>query len=228
MKRPALELMVTLWPQFEHFRDFSRDRRVTGGIRLNSAMMGPSEVDEQIALMEQAQPEVPIFFDVKARQLRVVETNVGVKTHLELVLNHPIEVDLREPITVLFKGGNDYALLERVTDQGRRLIFKGGPKYAVIAGESIHLRHPSYRMLGSVFTHVEKEKIVKFRKAGITRWFLSYVEQIGDVREFEELVGRGAEIRLKIESEAGLAYVQHGFVKRDGLSLVIAMLLYGS
>jgi hypothetical protein len=47
-------------------------------------------------------------------------------------------------------------------------------------------------------------------------------QALGDVDEFLELVGKDAEVWLKIESKKGLAYVATEFKKRENLVLVAA------
>lgn len=212
------QLLVTLWPSFPHFDRFAADARLSG-IRLNSAMITPAELREELVRLPGRHASVPSYFDVKGRQLRVMEVHT-VDRHLELVLNHPIHV--RTPCVVLFKAGEDRGLLERLEDGGRRLVFRGGPKYGIKAGESLHIRDSSLQMLGPTFLPHELEKIALVRAAGFTRYFLSYVEGQCDVDEFRELVGADAEIWLKIESKAGLRYVEETFRKTDGVTLVTA------
>jgi hypothetical protein len=203
-----------------HFVDFLNDDRLAG-IRLNSAMMSLVELDKELEIIEdEVEPgTVPLYYDIKGRQLRVEEI-IPLKTHLELILNHPITV--QTPTPVLFKAGADHALLESVEDDGRRLVFRGGPRYSVRAGESLHIRHPSLEIYGPLFTSLEKEKISKVRAAGLDKWFLSYVEKQSDVDEFRELVGRDAELMLKIESKKGMKFVAQEFRKKDNVSLIAA------
>jgi len=212
------ELMVTLWPSFPHFADFAADTRL-GGIRLNSAMMSSSELDHELAIIKATPDPVPLWFDIKGRQPRVVEVHEN-DSYLDITLNHPIRV--KTPTPVLFKAGADSALLERVEGDGSRLIFRGGPQFKVRAGESLHIRHPSFVIEGPLFTPAEVEKIAKVRAAGIKRWFLSYVEEQADVDQFLELVGHDAEVMLKIESKAGLIFTAREFVKKPNLTLVAA------
>lgn len=213
-----LKLLVTLWPSMPHFVDFLNDDRLAG-IRLNSAMMSLPELDEQLEIIDDEMDPgtVPLYYDIKGRQLRVEEI-IPSKTHLELILNHPISV--ATPTPVLFKAGADHALLEDV--HGKHLVFRGGPQYSVRAGESIHIRHPSLVIHGPLFTDLEKEKIAKVRAAGLDKWFLSYVEKQTDVDEFRELVGQSAELMLKIESKQGMRFVAQEFRKQDNVSLIAA------
>jgi hypothetical protein len=167
---------------------------------------------------------VPLYFDIKSRQPRIAEATVedgadGAK-NLVLRLTHAIAV--RTPTPVLFKAGDDGALLTAVEDDGTRLVFDGVPRYRVKPGESLCIREPDLRILDDVITDVEAAKIAKVKEAGVTRWFLSYVEQQYDVDRFLELVGRDAEVFLKIESPRGLEYVAREFRKRDNLRLVAA------
>jgi hypothetical protein len=214
----APELQVTLWPSFPHFKRFAYDDRITG-IRLNSAMMSNPELDQELEIVKSMPDTVPLFFDVKGRQLRVTEV-IPNKDHLDLRLNHPVEV--KTPSPCLFKAGADVALLDHLEEDGQRLVFKGGPRYRVSPGESLHLRDPGLKVKGNIFTEVELEKIAKVRKAGFTKYFLSYVEKQSDIDQFQELVGKDAEIWLKIENLAGLDFVANQFQKRDNLVLVAA------
>jgi hypothetical protein len=164
-----------------------------------------------------------LYFDIKGRQLRTTKIETvgeGYDRHLEMEINHSIAVDL--PVTVYFKAGEDSAICTQISN-GNRLIFEGGPRWNVHEGESIHIRHQSFKQSGSIFTAAEIEKIEKVRKAGFTtKWYLSYVETWREIAEFQELVGKDAEIRLKIESKAGLEFVAKDWKKSDNLSLVAA------
>jgi hypothetical protein len=212
------DLLVTLWPSFPHFKRFAYDTRVDG-IRLNSAMMSNPELDKELEVIAGLPRTCPLFFDIKGRQLRVTEVIPNQK-YLDIRLNHPIQV--KTPGVVLFKAGADYAVLDHLEEDGQRLIFQGGPQYRVTAGESLHLRDKSLKVLGDIFTEQELIKIDKVRKAGFTKYFLSYVEQQSDVDQFLELVGHDSEVWLKIESLAGMEYVARNFKKQDNLVLVAA------
>lgn len=213
----STELSVTLWPSFPHFSQFYRDPRISG-IRLNSAMMSNPELDKELEIVKSLSKD-RLFFDIKGRQPRVVEIYPN-KDHLDLKLNHPIEV--KTPCVVLFKAGADFAILDHLEAGGQRLVFRGGPKYKVNPGESLHVREKDFKILGDLFTPEEIKKIEKVRKAGFKKYFLSYVESNQDVDQFLELVGRDTEIWLKIENENGLRYVADDFKKQDNLVLVAA------
>jgi len=209
-----LSLMATLLPSFPHFKRFANDPRLQG-VRFNTAMMDREELNKELSLAKNY--NMPFYFDIKGRQLRVEEVYPH-KTHLELELNYPIKV--KTPVPVLFKAGEDEALLLRI--EGNRLIFEGGPAYMVYKGESLHIRHPSLEVIAPRFRDFEIEKTLKAKEAGFKKFFLSYVESQNDVDEFRELVGKYAEIYLKIESKKGLEYVSTKFSKQDNLILVAA------
>lgn len=217
----SLSLHVTLCPSFPHFNAFSNDSRLTG-IRLNSAMTDNTELEVELDKIRNHPPLLPLWFDVKGRQLRITEVHFN-EGYLDITINHRISVPT--PVPVLFKAGADGALLARVEEDGRRLIFSGGPEFMVKPGESLHIRHPEFKVLDetiNMFTQIEKEKIDRVRKFGFTRYYLSYVYSQRYVDEFRELVGPDAEIRLKIEDLAGLRYVSREFVKDDKTTLVAA------
>jgi len=215
-----LDLLVTLWPSFKHFRRFALDPAVQG-VRLNSAKLATSEIDREVELARSLPGSAPLFFDVKARQPRIVEVLPN-RRQLEVRLNHPVSMEPGHlPADVVLKGGADVARLAGLSEGGRRLTFDRNPRFAVTAGESLCIRAPHW-IEGPVFTDVELEKVAKVRAAGITRYFLSYVERQSDIDEFRELVGQDAEVWLKIENERGLDFVADGFVKDDRTTLVAA------
>ncbi len=211
-----LDFLVTLWPTFPHFKRFAFDPRVNA-IRLNSAMSKDETMEKDLKVNQDYVGHCPLYFDVKGRQLRIKEVYDN-KDHLEFKLTRPIKVDT--PTTVLFKAGEDYALLKEIKN-GNHLIFEGGPKYLVYPGESIHIRDPNLEVGGKLFLDYEVERIAKARKYGFDRFFLSYVESQKDIDEFREYVG-DSEIFAKIENLKGLKYVANEFVKKDNLYLLAA------
>jgi len=211
------ELSVTLWPSFPHFKTFANDKRLSG-IRLNSAMITNPALEKELELVKAFGPTNPLFFDVKGRQMRVTEV-IPNKDNLIIKLNHPITVNT--PCVVLFKAGADAALLDHLEDDGKILVFNGGPKFNVSPGESLHIRDKSLSVRGNIFTPEELKKIEQVKAAGFKRYFLSYVEKQSDVDQFLELVGQDSEVWLKIESLEGMRFVST-FQKKDNLVLVAA------
>lgn len=214
-----LKLMVTLWPSFPHFSKFANDSRLSG-IRLNSAMINNPELEKELKTLPSFEPTVPLYFDAKGRQPRVAWVDSDNATNLDLRLNHPVSV--RTPTRVLFKAGADSAVLDRLDENGQRLIFRGGPAYMVHLGESIHILHPGFKIGGALFTDEEKAKLEKVRRYGFKNYFLSYVECQKDIDEFHELVGKDTMVMLKIENQRGLDFVASHFKKSDNLVLVAA------
>jgi hypothetical protein len=213
-----LNLSVTLWPSFPHFEQFAFDPRISS-IRLNSAMMSMTELDVELDKIQKLKVKTPLYYDIKGRQLRITEVLFNPE-YLDIRINHPIEVDT--PTVVLFKAGADHCMLQKIEEDGKRLIFLGGPKFNVKDGESIHIRDESLIVKGPQFTEIELEKIDKVKKAGFKHWFLSYVESQEDVDEFVKLVGKDATVNLKIENKKGIEYVRNTFVKRKNVNLVAA------
>jgi hypothetical protein len=216
----TVEFHVTIWPSFDHFADFADDPRIQG-MRLNSAMVETADLDRELDIIKQLRPRVPLWFDIKGRQLRVREA-IDAGDHLELVLNHPIQV--HTPTPVLLKAGSDSAYLVGLEDAGKRLVFGPGhqsPNFKVKVGESVCVRHPSFKMLGRVFPDYEIEKIRKVHAAGFRRYYLSYVESEDDIAQLRELVGE-SQVIAKIESRAGLEYVARDFKPADNLALLCA------
>lgn len=208
---------VTLWPAFPHFGRFAKDARLAG-IRLNSAMMLASEIDDEFEIRVQ-RATVPLWFDVKGMQLRIREVVCDHNCdHLEFILNRPVKTKV--PFVVDFKAGEDAAQCVEIRD-GTHFIFRGGPKNEVRAGESIHIRQ-NHEVGGPVFLDYEIEKIKKISDLGFTNWYLSYVWDQKHVDEFRELIGQDAQVRLKIENVAGLSWVERAWKPQPNTNLVAA------
>jgi len=124
-----LQLAVTLWPSFPHFELFAK-RKDIAGIRMNTAMVDLDHLDAEFEIANRIPDSVPLWFDIKGRQLRVTEV-IESPTHLEIKINHPIEV--ATPCPVLFKAGSDHCLLRKVRNKDH-LIFDGGPQWRVKVG----------------------------------------------------------------------------------------------
>jgi pyruvate kinase len=198
-----MNLHITCVPSDPHFVEFCSDSNVAG-IRMNGLLFRASELMDQLSRIP-ATTTVPLWFDAKGRQLRVEEA-IYHKDHLELVMNHKI-TGLVLPHPIIFKAGEDWAMVERI--DGKRLVLRadGYPKYRVKPGDSVHFRDMRMAIDGPLFTDDEKSKIEMVVKAGAKRFYLSYVEQPRDVEEFRELIGNSAELILKIESKRGLRFV---------------------
>lgn len=212
-------LNVTLWPAFPHFERFCADERIQG-IRLNSAMMDASEIDQDFE-MAISKAEVPLWFDIKAMQLRIVDVVKGMDhDHLEIRLNRPIHC--KTPTPVWFKAGEDCALLDHIEEDGRLLIFDGGPSFEVRVGESIHVRNPELEVGGPIITDSEIEKLHRVIDMGFSRFYLSYVYHQSHVDALRDIVGPDADVILKIENKWGLHWVQNDFERTPHTNLCAA------
>ena len=214
----ALSFHVTLWPAFPHFSKFARDSRVDG-IRLNSAMMEASEIDDSF-VRKAGKSKVPLWFDIKAMQMRVKEVVCDhTCDHLEFVLNRPVEVDT--PLPVWFKAGEDCGKCVEIRD-GTHFIFEGGPNYEVRKGESIHIRSPELSVGGPIFLDYELEKIDRVVQLGFDKFYLSYVYDQPHVDAFRELIGPDAELILKIENQWGLDWIADAWQPEPNTHLAAA------
>lgn len=181
---------------------------------MNGLLFKASDLEGELSKIPM-KATVPLWLDAKGRQLRV-EESISHPTHLELVLNHGI-TGLVLPHPIIFKAGEDWATVEKITDGGKRLHLRadGYPKYRVKSGDSIHFRNQNLTITDSLFTRDEKEKIEKAVKLGHKNFYLSYVETQRDVDEFRELIGWDSQVILKIENLKGLKYVANDYANRD-------------
>jgi hypothetical protein len=215
-----MQLHVTAVPSDPHFSWLVQDEFLAG-IRMNGLLFKSADTEKQLSQIP-ANARVPLWLDAKGRQLRIEEA-VYHKDHLELVLNHGL-AGLELPHAIIFKAGEDWATVERMSDGNKRLHLRadGFPKYRVNPGDSIHFRDQKVVVNGSLFTANEKEKIQKVVKAGHKNFYLSYVEKQSDVDEFRELIGKDANLILKIESQKGLQFIANQFKKQPNTRLATA------
>ncbi len=216
-----LELLVTLWPEFPHYKRFASDERIAG-VRMNSVLFNSDRYRHMSSedLLSKAVNDADgtrLYLDIKGRQLRVREV-VPNDDHLEVIINHDIEVDL--PAVTLFKGGNDPARLAKIVDK-RKLIFDAGPEWKVKPGESLAIRDPSLKVHGTIPGY-EQETIKKALGAGIKDFMLSFVEQESDIEEFRKYVGKEGEVVAKIESLGGLRYARNEYQPSPNTALMTA------
>jgi len=182
-------------------------------------MMEASEIDGGFE-SEVDRSTVPLWFDIKAMQLRIREVICDHHCdHLEFVANRPVAVET--PCPVWFKAGEDCGKCVEIKD-GTHFIFEGGPRYEVRKGESFHIRSPELAVGGPVFLDYEIEKIQKVVGMGFSRFYLSYVYDQKHVDEFRELVGQDAEVILKIENKWGLDWVADHWKPQHNVHLAAA------
>jgi hypothetical protein len=212
-----LELLATLWPEMPYYERFAKDQRIAG-IRLNTAMADVGTLPGLVQNAVDLSHAKPLYFDVKGKQLRITEVLPNMD-HLECRINHPISV--RSPTPVLFKAGADGALLDHVEEDGKKLIFHGGPKYKLRSGESLNIRDPSLQVHGPLFTQQQLAFIDIAKRAGIDRYMLSYASSMAEIAEFRKLVGQ-AEIIAKIEDSKGLKFVKEEYRRQPNLGLLNA------
>lgn len=201
-----MNLHITCTPMQTHFGDFCNDTKIAG-IRMNGLLFKNCDLETQLNKIPW-NASVLLWFDAKGRQMRV-EKSESFEDHLELEMNHPIS-GLKLPHPIIFKAGEDWAMIERISNDGKRLILRadGFPKYRVKPGDSVHFRNESLSVDGPLFTDDEKSKIEMAVRAGAKNWYLSYVENRYDIDEFRELIGTHADLILKIENRKGLAFVE--------------------
>ena len=168
------------------------------GLRLNTVM--PLREEPAAVLERLGGLGLPLWVDLKGRQLRVAEA--GIPPYTEVRLTHPIHVET--PVDAWFSDGNERARIVAV--DGDRLILADGPHRLVGPGESVNIVDPGLRVEGTL-TPRDREYLEAMGKTGCRRVMLSYVEQPSDAAEVRELLP-GAEVVLKIENERGLAFAR--------------------
>lgn len=185
--------VVTVPPYATFVEEVARHPLVRG-LRLNTVM--PIKGTPHETLKRLSSHGVPLWVDLKGRQLRVV--GAAIPPFTEVRVSHPVTVDT--PADCFFDDGREYARVMAV--DGDRLILEDTPRRFVGPGESLNLVHPSLRVHGTL-TETDKGYLAAMGELGLDRVMLSYCEVASDVEEVKSLLP-GAEVVLKIESIKGL------------------------
>lgn len=141
-----------------------------------------------------------LWVDLKGRQLRVVQWATPV--YGKIILNHELEVDC--PAKVFFRG-NEWSEIKIV--RGNVIYVDPPPLHAVGAGQAINV-HGNNLQIKGYLTEDDKNYIVAACDIGIKNFMLSFVEDLKDISDADEITGGAeAEFILKIESLKGLEFV---------------------
>lgn len=185
--------IVTVPPYATFVEEVARHPLVKG-LRLNTVM--PIKGSPHDTLKRLSGHGVPLWVDLKGRQLRVV--GAAIPPFTEVRVSHPVSVET--PADCFFDDGREYARVMAV--DGDRLILEDTPRRFVGPGESLNLVHPSLVVHGTL-TATDKGYLAAMGELGLRRVMLSYCEVASDVDEVKSLLP-GAEVVLKIESLKGL------------------------
>jgi hypothetical protein len=188
-------------PPYADFLEEVATHPLVQGLRLNTVM--PLHEKPAAVLDRLGGLGPPLWVDLKGRQLRVAEA--GIPPFTEVRLSHRIRVPT--PVDAWFSDGHERVRVAAV--DGDRLILADGPRRLVGPGESVNIVDPGLEVEGTL-TSRDREYLEAMAKVELTHVMLSYVERPSDVKEVQELLP-GAEVVLKIESDAGLALARdHG------------------
>jgi pyruvate kinase len=209
-----LSAIVTI-PPYASFIDEVAAHPIVSGLRLNTVMpLRESQRDvlerlSKIKAASRGRSYVPLWVDLKGRQLRVAEPALPPFT--EIKLSHAIQV--QTPVDAYFSDGNERARVAAV--DGNRLIMEDGPRRIVGPGESVNIIHPSLQIEGTL-TETDHAYLVAMKELGLTKVMLSYVESSADVDEVKRLLPN-AEVVSKIETQKGLDFARKEKAKHGQL-----------
>lgn len=194
-----MKVIVTT-PPYADFLDELAAHPMVAGFRLNTVMPlkeGPGEALDRLRSYG-----LPVWVDLKGRQLRVAEP--AMPPYTEIRLSHPIEVNT--PVNAFFSDGHECAQVVAV--DGQRLILADGPRRLVGPGESINIVDPSLNICGTL-TDTDRDYLREMKKRGMRRVMLSFVECPSDIEEVRTLLP-DVELVAKIESQKGVAFASAG------------------
>ena len=202
MPRPGgdLRAIVTIPPYAPFAAEIARHPLVAG-FRLNTVM--PIREPRTEVLARLGSHGRPLWVDLKGRQIRAAEA--GLPPFTAIRLSHRIRV--KTPCDAFFSDGREHARVAAV--DGDLLIFEDGPRRVVGPGESVNIPDPSLEVEGTL-TDGDRAWLEAMRECGQRRVLLSFVERPSDAEEVRAALS-GAELRLKVESQKGLAFArEHG------------------
>jgi pyruvate kinase len=185
-------------PPYAPFLDEVAEHPLVSGLRLNSVMplrKGPIE-----ALHRLQSFGIPLWVDLKGRQLRVIQA--AIPPYTEVLLSHPIQVET--PVDAFFSDGTERVRVAAV--DGNRLILEDGPHRLIGPGESVNIIHPSLMIEGTL-TGTDHAYLMAMKDLNLRRVMLSYVESPEDVKEVQDHLPE-AECILKIETQRGLTFIR--------------------
>ncbi|MBT9581892.1 hypothetical protein IV102_01000 [bacterium] len=188
-----MKVVVTL-PPYADFLERVVMHPLVCGVRVNTVM--PYRHSPQEMLRRYQGLDVPVWVDLKGRQLRVKGAAVPPFTCVQL--SHPISVPT--PCLASFGSGRECHRVMAV--EGDRIFLEDGPRRLVGPGESVNILHPQLRVHGYL-TDQDKQFLEAMSNLGWRRVMLSFVEKPSDLAEVRELLPQ-AEIVAKLESAAGL------------------------
>lgn len=178
-----------------------------GGVRYNiggHSAYSPQETLEKILSLT-TQYDKKFWLDIKGYQLRIDRWTLGDLG--KVVLNHKVEVDL--PARIYFRG-DDYSNIKVIN--GNTIYVDPLPKYSVGEGQAINIHGDNLKIDGYL-TDDDYKYLDPACKLGVTNYMLSFVEQITNIVEVEDVLDNNGliaptELVLKIESPNGLDFVQ--------------------
>lgn len=198
-------VIVTIPPYADFLDEVAAHPRVVG-LRLNTVMPVADPLPEVLARL--AAPGLPLYVDLKGRQLRVVEAALPPFTAVRI--SHRIRVSL--PADVYFSDGHEHARLValqgeegRPGEGGDRLILASSPRRMVGPGESVNVVAPDLEIEG-VLTEGDRAWLAAMAEVGLRDVMLSFVEGPDDVAAVRALLP-DARVVQKIESRRGLRHV---------------------
>jgi pyruvate kinase len=199
---PGLELIVTQGP-YSSFLGEVAGIDVVSGVRLNTIMpIKEGRTEEKLAELKTTVQPKPLWVDLKARQLRVVE--FANTPYTAVTVSHKIRVKL--PNTVYFDNGTITGKL--VDIDGNKLILEDYVGRLIGPGESVNIIDDGLEYLEpSVLTKRDREYVEVCRKLDIPHFMLSFVEQPEDIDYLQGLYP-GCQVMAKIESKRGLTNLE--------------------
>jgi hypothetical protein len=207
-------LIATLWPVPEivgHMKAIA-EHPLVDAIRFNTINPVRGNAEETDQLLREIAGGKPIWYDLKARQLRV--TQWAYPWYSTVEISHRIRVNT--PTPVLFKGFT--ATLVDVVD-GNRLILDDFPNDRVAGkGEPINILDPSLEFLDDYLT-TQDEIYIEYAENVMASFFEK-------AKDYYDIINRGKHVKRvmgKIESRKGLRFVAEEYSNfRGNLSLMTA------
>lgn len=196
------ELIVTQGPYSSFLGEIAAIDQVAG-IRLNTVMpIKQGQEEAKLAEIVATIRPKPLWIDLKARQLRIVE--FANTPYTAVTISHHISVTT--PTLVYFDNGTITGKLVEV--DGNRLILEDYVGRMLGPGESVNIIDENLRYLDpEVLTERDMAYLEMARRLGLRHLMLSYTEDESDLARVRAILPE-AIIMAKIESRRGLRNIE--------------------
>jgi hypothetical protein len=206
-------LIVTIPPPHQYSAGLIANTTGIDAFRFNTGVSVPDPAQTLKQLKEMIPPRIPLWVDLKCRQLRIVSWADPSFTEIEL--NREIEVEL--PASIYFRGDTS-SNISYV--KGNKVFLASPPETCVGKGQSVNILAKNLIIKGPFLTELDRTYLSLCTGFNLKHVMCSFVESWEDVRDIASAFSE--EIYLKIESLRGVKNIVGSGEPLRGIRLELA------